>query len=102
MNFYNMIDHGFFGPTFTWTSHREISTLIQQRIDRCWVNPSWNSTFPKANVTHLPRISLDHCLLLLCLANNLQSRLERPFCFEKMWIGHPGFQQVVDNAWSLF
>ena len=100
-NFFNMIDLGFSSPIFTWTNRREIIALIQQRIDRCWANPSWNLAFSKANVTYLPRISSIHCSLLLCLADNLQSKLERPFHFENMWIGHPGFQKVVDNAWNL-
>nr|XP_023893056.1 uncharacterized protein LOC112005040 [Quercus suber] len=100
-NFCNMIDLGFFGPIFTWTNRREITALIQQRIDRCWANPSWNLAFSDANVTHLPRTSSVHCSLLLCLVDNIQSKLERPFRFKKMWIGHPGFQQVVDNAWNL-
>lgn len=64
-------------------------------------NPSWNLVFPNANVTHLPRVSSDHCPLLLSLYKNHQSRLGRPFCFEKMWLNHLRFQQVVENAWGL-
>nr|XP_023897074.1 uncharacterized protein LOC112008941 [Quercus suber] len=36
----NMIDIGFSGPRFTWTNRREIQALIQERIDRVFVNPS--------------------------------------------------------------
>ena len=36
----NMIDIGFAGPRFTWTNRREVQALIQERIDRYFVNPS--------------------------------------------------------------
>lgn len=101
MNFCNMIDLGYSGAAFTWTNRRDVDALIHQRIDRCWGNPPWNLAFPDANVTHLPRVSFDHCPLLLSLYENLHNRLERPFRFEKMWLNHPGFHQVVENAWGL-
>lgn len=94
----NMIDLGFSGPTFTWTNRRDIGGLIQTRIDRCWANPSWSLAFPEANVTHLPRISSDHCPLLLSLSRACASRMERPFRFEKMWLSHPGFYLIVEKA----
>nr|XP_023895018.1 uncharacterized protein LOC112006928 [Quercus suber] len=57
--------------------------------------------FPNANVTHFPRVSSDHCPLLLRLFENGQRRLERSIRFEKMWLNHPGFQQVVEKAWEF-
>ncbi|KAL4638862.1 hypothetical protein ACB092_03G177400 [Castanea dentata] len=44
----NMMDIGFSGPWFTWTNKREIQALIQERIDRFFVNPSWCLLFPEA------------------------------------------------------
>lgn len=35
-----MISIGFFGPRFTWTNKREVHALIQERIDRFFVNAS--------------------------------------------------------------
>ena len=49
-----MMDLGFSGPKFTWSNKREIGNLITE-----------------ANVTHLAKINLDHCPLLLKL--NLDS-----------------------------
>ena len=36
----NMVDMGFNGLKFTWTNRREISSLIQERIDRFFMNPN--------------------------------------------------------------
>lgn len=37
---FNMLDIGFAGPRFTWTNRREVQALIQERIDRYFLNPS--------------------------------------------------------------
>ena len=44
----NMVDLGFNGPRFTWTNRKNISDLVQERIDRCFANPSWSANFPNA------------------------------------------------------
>ena len=62
---------GFSGPKFTWTNCRDISNLIQQHLDRVWVNSNWKIYYPKAIVSHLVRINSDHCPLLLSLDPNL-------------------------------
>lgn len=41
----NMVDLGFLGPRFTWSNGKEIFALIQERIDRFFVNLDWYSTF---------------------------------------------------------
>ena len=61
----SMMDIGFSGPHFTWTNRREVQALIQERIDRFFVNPSWCMLYPDARVTHLTRSHLDHCPVLL-------------------------------------
>ena len=94
MNSCNMIDLEFSGPIYTWTNRKDA------RIGRCWANPSWAITYPEANVTHLPRISSDHCPLLLSLSRTEHNKLQRPFIFEKMWLTHPGFPAIVDKAWD--
>ncbi|XP_075665407.1 uncharacterized protein LOC142635078 [Castanea sativa] len=61
----SMIEIGFSGPRFTWTNRREVQALIQERIDRIFVNPSWCLLYPKARVVHLTRCHLDHCPVML-------------------------------------
>uniref|UniRef100_A0A2N9H633 CCHC-type domain-containing protein n=1 Tax=Fagus sylvatica TaxID=28930 RepID=A0A2N9H633_FAGSY len=48
MNKCNMIDLGFSGPKYTWSNLHDISSLIMQRLDRAWANPSWSVLFPNA------------------------------------------------------
>ena len=61
----NMIDIGFSGPRFTWTNRREFQALIQERIDRVFVNPTWCVLYPVARVVHLTQCHFDHCPILL-------------------------------------
>ena len=61
----NMLDIGFAGPCFTWTNRREVQALIQERIDRFFVNPSWCVMYPDAKITHLTWCHSDHCPVLL-------------------------------------
>ena len=49
----NMIDIGFSGPRFTWPNKREVQALIQEKIDRFFVIPSWCVMYPDAKVVHL-------------------------------------------------
>ncbi|XP_050280312.1 uncharacterized protein LOC126721302 [Quercus robur] len=60
-----MIDIGFSGPRFTWTNKREVQALIQERIDRFFVNASWCLLYPDAKVVHLTRCNSDHCPVML-------------------------------------
>ncbi|XP_075671161.1 uncharacterized protein LOC142640761 [Castanea sativa] len=68
----NMVDLGFARPRFTWTNKRGISDLIQERIDRVFVNPEWWNLFPEPRVTHLTRF----------------------------WLSDVTFSGVVSGAWS--
>lgn len=63
----SMIDIGFTGARFTWTNKRPIQSLIQEQIDRFFVNPSWCLLYPKAKVLHLTsaiQITVSYCLKL--------------------------------------
>ena len=78
----SMIDIGFAGPHFTWTNRREVQALIQERIDRYFVNPSWCLLYPEARVTHLTRCHSDHCPVLLEMQPGIRGVKKRPFRFQ--------------------
>ena len=61
----NMVDLGYSGSRFTWTNWRDTHVLIQERINRFFVNTNWCSLYPEAKVTHLTRCHFDHNPILL-------------------------------------
>ena len=96
----NMIDLGFAGPKYTWTNRRPISSLILERIDRCFANSVWRLLYPEAVVTHLPRTFSDHCPMLIKLCKSNANHLNKSFRFQMMWLLHPDFLRVMQQAWS--
>ncbi|KAL0011105.1 hypothetical protein SO802_006213 [Lithocarpus litseifolius] len=95
----SMIDIGFSGPRFTWTNRREVQALIQERIDRVFVNPSWCLLYPEARVVHLTRCHSDHCPVMLQVLPKVQRRGNRPFKFQTCWLSDPSYPHVVNQAW---
>ena len=77
----NMMDIGFVGPCFTWKNRREVQALIQERIDRYFVNPSCCVIYPDARVTHLTWCHSDHCPVLLEMKPRAHYERIRPFRF---------------------
>ena len=56
----NMADLGYSGSRFTWTNWRDTHVLIQERINRFFINTDWCSLYPEARVTHLTRCHFNH------------------------------------------
>ena len=96
----SMIDIGFAGPHFTWTNRREVQALIQERIDRYFVNPSWCLLYPEARVTHLTRCHSDHCPVLLEMQPGIRGEKKRPFRFQSYWLLDATFPEIVSQAWG--
>ena len=95
----NMVDLGFTGPKFTWTNRRPISSLILERIDKCFANPVWCILYPEALVTHLPRTFSDHYPVLFELCRVSVNQQNKPFRFQTTWLFHQDFPRVVQQAW---
>jgi hypothetical protein len=100
MDYCQLMDLGFSGPKFTWTNMQGVADLIQERLDRGWANTDWKLLFPEASIQHLPRLNSDHCPLLLMLDPPPPSARNRPFRFQPMWLNHPDFPRVVEEAWQ--
>ena len=94
-----MIDIRFTGPRFTWTNKREVHALIQEIIDRFFVNPSWCLLYPDARIIHLTRCHSDHCLVMLDMLPRTNRGKVRPFKFQTYWLMDPTFPNIVLQAW---
>ena len=77
-----------------------MTDLIQERIDKVFVNAEWNSIYSEAHVKHLERVQSNHCPIMVCLEQNQQFRLQWPFRFHPMWLSHPEFPEVICDAWT--
>ena len=95
----NLIDLGYHGPRFTWSNKRRHNPILE-RLDRGWANDAWITAFPNANLWHLPRVTSDHCPILLNLDNPTPNHGPKPFKFEPMWLKHPNFHPTVSEAWN--
>ncbi|XP_075669745.1 uncharacterized protein LOC142639459 [Castanea sativa] len=94
-----MIDIGFLGPRFTWTNKREIQALIQERIDRFFVNSQWCLWYPEARVVHLMRCHSDHCPVLMEMQPRANENRKKLFKFQTCWLSDCTFPRVVSQAW---
>ncbi|OMO86377.1 reverse transcriptase [Corchorus capsularis] len=100
INSCGMIDVGFVGPKFTWSNSQPLNTLIQERIDRAWVNHSWLDVFPNSIVFHLVKTCSDHCPFLFATEVKNPVLLDKPFRFQPMWLFEPSFFDVVKRTWD--
>lgn len=95
MDSYNLVDFDFSGPNFTWTNKR-MHKPIFERLDRGWANPEWIQLYPNAN---LPRVTSNHCPILLKLENTPFVQGEKPFRFEPMWLLDNRFKEEMLKDW---
>ncbi|XP_075674809.1 uncharacterized protein LOC142644001 [Castanea sativa] len=99
LNDCGMIDLGFTSPKYTWSNHRPLTHLIQERIDRVFANTEWNIHYPNAQVKHLERTHFDHSSVILSLNNSPTARFPRLFRFQLKWLSHSTFPRIVREAW---
>lgn len=71
-----------------------------ERLDRALVNDAWLSAFPQSLLSHLPRIKLDHKLILLKTSIAQSSGFGRPFRFLAGWTKHVNIPSFVYSKWN--
>lgn len=96
----NMINLGFSGLRFNWTNRRDVNDLIQERINRFFVNLKWYNLYPKAKVTHPTCCHSNHCPVLMETHPRPTTLLKRPFKFQSFWVSDPTFPVLVVNTWK--
>ncbi|KAK2640629.1 hypothetical protein Ddye_028424 [Dipteronia dyeriana] len=96
-----LIDIGFVAKKFTWMTRRGFGEDIWERLDRDLCFMEWRAMFDEGYIRHLPRISSDHCPIVLCLRiSHIPRSSLKPFKFEAMWIKHKGFGNLVKTGWD--
>ncbi|PKU68636.1 putative mitochondrial protein [Dendrobium catenatum] len=98
MNNNDFHDIGFQGPSYTWCNNKEGLARIWERLDRVWLNSKALLEFPNAVVKHLPRISSDHCPVLLQIDIKMQHN-KREFKFENLWCSYDAAKGIIAKSW---
>ncbi|KAF2593566.1 hypothetical protein F2Q70_00043797 [Brassica cretica] len=93
-----LFDLRFIGPTFTWINSQP-SFPISKKLDRLMVNNSFVASFPHALSSFLPPLFSDHSSCVLDLAFSLSLAGSKPNKFQNYLIKHPGFVQLLQDAW---
>lgn len=89
----------FSGSKFTWSNNRNGLSYVVTWLDIAIVNSHWLASFSYPTIHSLPRLSSDHCPLLLN-HTNLPPAPKAPFKFENKWLLHPSFLDVVEFSWE--
>ncbi|OAY83381.1 hypothetical protein ACMD2_21719 [Ananas comosus] len=91
-----LIDLPMFNQSYTWSNLHATPTLA--RLDRFLVSTEWDHEFPLTRVETLPRITSDHCPILLT-AKNCSRGKTKIFHFEEAWLNHAGFISKFLDWW---
>lgn len=84
------------GRNFTWSNMQQ-DPLLEQ-LDWFFTTLNWTATFPNTLVNPLGRPISDHIPCNVVIQTTIpKSKL---FRFETFWIAHPGFLDVVTQAWN--
>lgn len=92
----NLSEISYEGSTFTWCNNQTGGRRIWQRLDRVLCNGPAAVELPELKVKHLHRMTSDHAPLLISMAHPV------PYCsqfiFQRMWMDHPDFQNLVEES----
>ncbi|CAN1305173.1 hypothetical protein LINPERPRIM_LOCUS26436 [Linum perenne] len=97
-NEHHLIDIGFSGPEFTWSNRQCPLTLIDERLDRFFLNDSWLDSFPESSVEHLPPLCSDHSPIILCTMSGSPIS-KKMFRFDCQWVDNPEVLNLISYSW---
>eukprot|EP00253_Pinus_taeda_P009137 PITA_09137 len=85
--------------SFTWNNRRGGDKLIASRLDRFLISESiiMDGTTVESDI--LPTGGSDHWPISLMVEVSSTPR-NKPFRFEKFWLDHPNFQEMIKKCWS--
>lgn len=80
---------------FTWSNLQSCPTLAE--LDRFLISTEWDQQFPLSDVVAIPRITSDHCPILLSTGFRPKPKL---FRLEEIWLQNDDFVQKVPVWWK--
>lgn len=83
------------GRLYTWSSFRD--SLSMSRLNRFLISKGWEEHFPGMVQSCLPRVTSDHCPILLECGGSRDGCT--PFRFENMWPKEVDFLGRVGDWW---
>lgn len=89
----------FRGEIFTQENNRENEGFIQERLDRLFGSIDWMFHFDTAEVTHIPRQSSNHSLVVLDTKSHRLKTKSR-FIFLFQWGKRQGTKELVKKTWK--
>jgi hypothetical protein len=93
----SLIEINLLGKSFTWSNNQE--KLILSLIDRIFYSTEFDGIFPLATARSLSRNPNDH-VPILWESGQAQTQRKRRFKFEKWWLQHGDFAEVVSKVWK--
>lgn len=91
-------DIGHTGSAFTWSNNGHGRRYVAARLDQMLVNQDWLNAFRDPTLTHLSKQTSDHSPILL--SHHPATQKKRRFQFEKIWVSHPSFHELVASVWT--
>jgi hypothetical protein len=88
-----------FGARFTWTNKQ--LNPVRSVLDRVFISPQWETSFPLLSLVAESSIGLDHTPLVFATRVDLAPRVSR-FFFENSWLTLPGFSDMIQAQWGSF
>ncbi|KAL2903988.1 hypothetical protein RDABS01_002698 [Bienertia sinuspersici] len=101
----DLVDLGYMGYEYTWSSGRSGTDNVQERLDRFLANKLWRGTFPSSLVNHLPKRKSDHLRIILNIRgprNRVKEKKKvKLFRFEEMWLKELSCEDIVKQSWNI-
>jgi hypothetical protein len=74
------------------------SPLLEQ-LDRCFISLAWTSSFPNTLLIPMAKPLSDHIPCNAQIGTKIPK--SQVFRFENFWMQHPGFMEIVQEAWGI-
>ncbi|XP_074271275.1 uncharacterized protein LOC141595203 [Silene latifolia] len=87
------------GPNFTWANKRDSSSLILERLDRCYASQDWILLFPDAHLQNLNLFLSDHAPIVLSTSVKIK-KPKRPYRVDNWCLEHPAIQSLISSIWN--